>query len=61
MISDNITQLLHILKWQALVVSSQGKDKMNAIIQCRGIFYKFGSSGKDYVEALTLVFRLEKM
>ena len=61
MISDNIKQLLQILKWQALVVSSQGNDKMNATVQCRGIFYKFGCSGKDYVEALTFACRLEKM
>ena len=27
---------------------------MDAIVQCRGMFYKFGYSGKDYVERLNL-------
>ena len=30
-----------ILKWQALGVCSQDNDKMDAIVQCRGIFNKF--------------------
>ena len=38
-----------MLKWQTLVVSSQDNDKI-AIVQCRGIFYRVGYSGKDYVE-----------
>ena len=59
MINDNIKLLLCILKWQALVVSSQGNDEMNAINW--GIFYNFGCSGRDYVAALTFVRRLEKM
>ena len=59
MINDNIKLLLPILKWQALVVISQGNDKMNAINW--GIFYNFGCSDRDYVEALTFVRRLEKM
>ena len=27
---------------------------MDAIVQCRGMFYKFGYSGKNYVERLNL-------
>ena len=46
-----------MLKWQTLVVSCQDNDKMDAIVQCRGIFYRVGYSGKDYVE----VCRLKKM
>ena len=61
MTSNKAKQLLGILKWQALVVSSQDNDKMDAILQCSGIFYKFGCSGKDYVEALTFVYRFKKM
>ena len=60
MTSNKTKELLGILKWQALVVSSQDNDKMDAILQCSGIFYKFGCSGKDYVEALTFVYRLKK-
>ena len=49
MISDKTKQLLRILKWQALVVSGQNYDKMDVMVQCRGIFCKFGCSVKDYV------------
>ena len=55
--SDETKQLLRMLKWQTLVVSCQDNDKMDAIVQCRGIFYRVGYSGKDYVE----VCRLKKM
>lgn len=33
---------------------------MDAIVQCRGMFYKFGYSGKDYVERLNLKKKIEK-
>ena len=33
---------------------------MDAIVQCRGMFYKFGYSGKDYVERLYLKKKIEK-
>ena len=61
MTSNKTKQLLCILKWQALVVSSQNNNKMDAIVQCWEMFYKFGCSGKDYVEALAFVCRLKKM
>ena len=41
MTSNKTKQLLPILKWQALVVCSQDNDKMDAIVQCQGIFNKF--------------------
>ena len=57
MASNKTRQLLRILKWKALLVSSQDNDKMDAIVQCRGIFYKCRCSGKDYVEEFN--FRLQ--
>ena len=39
-----------MLKWQALVVNGQDNGKIDAIVQCRGNFYKSGCSGKDCVE-----------
>ena len=54
MTSDKTKQLLGFLKWQALVVSSQGNNKMDAIIQCWGIFDKFVCSSSDYVEVCRL-------
>ena len=38
MTSGKTKQLLHILKWQALVVSGHDNDKMDVILQCRGVF-----------------------
>ena len=57
--NDKVTKLSLILKWQALVASSQDNDKMEAIFQCQEVFYKFGCSGKNCVEALTLVYLFE--
>ena len=45
---------------QSLVVSSQDYDKMDAIVQCRGIFYKFGCSGNDYVEPFNFRVQIKK-
>ena len=33
---------------------------MDVIVQCRGIFYKFGCSGKDYVEAFNFCVQIIK-
>ena len=33
---------------------------MDAIVQSREIFYKFGCSGKDYVEAFNFYVQIEK-
>ena len=33
---------------------------MDATVQCRGIFYKFGCSGKDYVEAFNFRVQIKK-
>ena len=33
---------------------------MDVKVQCRGIFYKFGCSGKDYVEAFNLRVQVTK-
>lgn len=50
---DKTKHLLCIyLKWQALAVRGQDNNTMDVIVQCRGIFYKFGCSGKDFVAAL---------
>ena len=38
MTSGKTKQLLRILKWQALVVSGHDNDKMDVILQCRGVF-----------------------
>ena len=35
-------------------------DKMDVIVQCRGMFYKFGCSGKDYVEAFNFCVHITK-
>ena len=48
------------LKWQTLFVSGRDNDKMDAIVQCRGFFYKFGCSGKDYDEAFNLRGQIKK-
>ena len=61
MTSNKTKQLLHILKWQSLVISSQDNDEMGVMVQRRGIFYKFGFSRKDYVAALTFLSRLKTM
>ena len=58
--SNKTKQLFHIIKWQGLAVSSHDNDKMDAIVQCRGIFYKFGWSGKDYVEAFNFRVQIKK-
>lgn len=47
---DETKQLLLILKSQVLVVTGQKNEKMDVIVQCRGIFCKFGCSDKHYVE-----------
>ena len=49
-----------ILKWQALAFSDQNKDKMDVIAHWRGIFYKYGCSGKDYVEAFNFSVQITK-
>ena len=51
MTSDKTKQFLHILKRQALIASGQNNDKIDVIVQCQGIFCKFGRCGRDYVEA----------
>lgn len=48
MIGDKTKQILRILKWQALVV------------QCRGIFYEFLCSGKDFVKAFNFHVQMTK-
>ena len=53
-------QLLHILKWEALVVSGQDNNKMDVIVQCGVIFHKFGCSEKDYVEAFNFCVHISK-
>ena len=40
---------LSVLKWQILVVS--GQDKLDIIVQSRGIFCKFECSVKNYVDS----------
>ena len=60
MTSGKTKQLLRILKWQALVVSGHDNDKMDVIRQCRGVFHKFGCSGKDYVEAFDFCVQITK-
>ena len=55
MTGDKTKQILCILKWQALVVPVQDNNKMDVIVQSRGIVCKFGFSGKDYVEMLQLL------
>ena len=60
MISDKTKQLFGILKWQALVVSVQDIYKMDAIFQCRGIFYKFECSCKDCVELFNFCVQIKK-
>ena len=49
-----------ILKWQALAFSDQNNDKMDVIAHWRGIFYKYGCSGKDYVEAFNFSVQITK-
>ena len=51
---------MRILKWQALVVSGQDNYKMDVIVQCQGIFYKFRCLGKDYVEASNFCVEVKK-
>ena len=53
-------QLFRILKWQGLVVSGQDNDKMDAIVQCRGICFKFGCSDKGCVEAFNFCVEIKK-
>ena len=60
MTCDKTKQLLSILQWQALVVSVQDNDKMDVIVQCRGSFYKFGRSGKDYVQIFNFRVKITK-
>ena len=50
MTGDKTKQLLHILKWQPLVVSGPDNNKIDVIVQFSGTFHKFGCSGKDNVE-----------
>ena len=49
-----------ISKWQALAFSDQNNDKMDVIAHWRGIFYKYGCSGKDYVEAFNFSVQITK-
>ena len=49
-----------ILKCQALAFSDQINDKMDVIAHWRGIFYKYGCSGKDYVEAFNFSVQITK-
>ena len=51
MTSDKTKQFLRILKRQALIVSGQNNDKIDVIVQWRGIFCNFERCGNDYVEA----------
>ena len=60
MACDKTNKLLRILKKQTFILSAQDNDDMDVIVQCRGIFYKFGYSGKDYVEAFNFRERCEK-
>ena len=53
-------QLLRILKSQALVVNGQDIDKIDAIFQCWGIFYKFECSCKDCVKAFNFSVQIKK-
>ena len=46
--------------WQALVVSGQDIYKVDVIVQCQGIFYKFRCLGKDYVEASNFCVEVKK-
>ena len=60
MASYKTKQLLRILKSQALVVNGQDIDKIDAIFQCWGIFYKFECSCKDCVEAFNFCVQIKK-
>ena len=48
-LNDKVTKQNNF-NWQELVAGSQDNNKMDAVVQCQGIFYKFWCSGKDYVE-----------
>ena len=41
-------------------MNSQDNDKMEAVVQWWGIFYKSGCSGKDYVEAFNFRVQIKK-
>ena len=60
MISEKAKQVLRILKWQAVVVSGQDFDKVDAICKCRRIFCEFECSCKDCVEAFNFCVQIKK-
>ena len=60
MAGDKTKQHSHILKVQALLVTGQDNDKMDAIVQSWGNFYKFGCLGRIMLKHLTFVCSLQE-